>query len=403
MIEETETDITNKLHDYGSDDLDGLESDSESQRKLFVGGLSWQTSEDALKEYFESLDIDVEKVIIMRDKVTGRSRGFGFVNVKRIEDVDRAVNTKLHLGRKIEAKRAIPKREMDNSSRKLFVGGIPISLTNSEFRQYFETFGSVSDAQIMTERQSGHSRGFGFVTFEDDPVARNVLKNHHVIQGKTVEVKKAQPKKSERPPVHVIHPYPVPIFPSYPMGYGPSLFGQPLYHHQSMAYDPYFVGHPGGGMVYAPQYYEAAYENPGGFNSRGSMSQSRGSTSDSRRGSGAISPGFPGVHKSTRYGSRTSSSSSSRAASLSANVSPTNWTFGADRRPYSHLLPQARTERSWSATPPSTSGVGMRQRRMSLPPAPPGMRTISVTSPSRKSERTMGEPKTSSPLHKYFE
>jgi len=400
MIEETDNNnITTKFHDLlisGTEDIDAPESDSESQRKLFVGGLSWQTSEDALKEYFESLDIDVEKVIIMRDKVTGRSRGFGFVNVKRIEDVDRAVNTKLHLGRKIEAKRAIPKKDMDNSSRKLFVGGIPISLTNTEFRQYFETFGAVSDAQIMTERQSGHSRGFGFVTFEDDPVARNVIKNHHVIQGKTVEVKKAQPKKSERPPVHVLHPYPVPIFPSYPIGYAPSIFGQHLYHHQPMAYDPYYMGHPGG-VIYAPQYFETAYETPVGYTTRGSMS--RGSTSDSRKGSGAVSPGVPN-QKSNRYGSRTSSSSSSRT-SLSSNVSPTNWTFGAQRS-YTHLLPQARTERSWSAAPPSTSSVVLRQRRMSLPPAPPGMRTISVT-PTRNESASASKTQHTSSLHKYFE
>jgi len=177
-----------------SDDEVSMSGD-DAQRKLFIGGLSWQTTEESLKEYFESLGFKIEKAIIMKDKVTGRSRGFGFVTLVNIEDIDKVVAAKLHLGRKIEAKRAIPKREMENNSRKFFVGGIPIQLTVQEFRKYFETFGMVTDVQIMTERNSGHSRGFGFVTFDDDNVARQVLAAKHTILGKTVEVKKAQPKK----------------------------------------------------------------------------------------------------------------------------------------------------------------------------------------------------------------
>jgi len=77
------------------------------------------TTEDGLRHYFESLNLGVDRVIIMRDKMTGRSRGFGFVTLSTTEDVDKAVVTNLHLdGRKVEAKRAIPKRDMDNHAKK---------------------------------------------------------------------------------------------------------------------------------------------------------------------------------------------------------------------------------------------------------------------------------------------
>lgn len=46
--------------------------------KLFIGGISWETSEDRLREYFHSFG-EVLEAVIMKDRATGRARGFGFV------------------------------------------------------------------------------------------------------------------------------------------------------------------------------------------------------------------------------------------------------------------------------------------------------------------------------------
>lgn len=46
--------------------------------KLFIGGISWDTNEDRLREYFESFG-EVVEAVIMKDRNTGRARGFGFV------------------------------------------------------------------------------------------------------------------------------------------------------------------------------------------------------------------------------------------------------------------------------------------------------------------------------------
>lgn len=48
------------------------------QGKLFIGGISWDTNEDRLKEYFGAYG-DVVEAVIMKDRTTGRARGFGFV------------------------------------------------------------------------------------------------------------------------------------------------------------------------------------------------------------------------------------------------------------------------------------------------------------------------------------
>jgi len=249
-------------------------TDGETARKLFVGGLSWQTTEDGLQRYLEGLGIQVERVLIMRDKVSGRSRGFGFVILKHQDMLDKAVNGTLQLdGRKIEAKRAIPKRDMEKSGRKVFVGGIPISLTAADFRKFFENFGPVTDAQVMTERESGRSRGFGFVTFGDDETLEKVLGQQHSIQGKPVEVKRAEPKKVEKQQRPIILPVPYFSPPGYPYQVAyPSGSGTTHFYGQALTYDPasgqYYLASP----MYTPQfipveesgapYNEFFYDNP---------------------------------------------------------------------------------------------------------------------------------------------
>jgi len=245
-----------------SDDASSNNGQEDAARKLFVGGLSWITTEDGLRHYFESIDLGVERVIIMRDKMTGRSRGFGFVTLSTSEDVDKAVRANLHLdGRKVEAKRAIPKRDMDNHAKKIFVGGIPISLSNAEFRKYFEEFGRVLETQVMTDRESGRSRGFGFVTYEDERMAEKVLRTVHTIHGKPVEVKRAEPKKIEQPqPVHIMHVNPVAsgavyLPHAFPYATG-TVYGPQAVYSAPMPYDPAYFVPTQGGLVYLPPPYE---------------------------------------------------------------------------------------------------------------------------------------------------
>ncbi|KAF8469623.1 hypothetical protein BDZ91DRAFT_771384 [Kalaharituber pfeilii] len=59
--------------------------------KLFVGGLAWQTDNEKLKQKFEEFGL-VEEAVVVRDRETGRSRGFGFVRFSRDEDATAAMN-----------------------------------------------------------------------------------------------------------------------------------------------------------------------------------------------------------------------------------------------------------------------------------------------------------------------
>lgn len=164
-----------------------------SFRKFFIGGLSWATSEENVKQFFERLGFSVERAQIMRNKSSGRSRGFGFVilHCDRLDQISPSYELD---GRQIEVKFAVPKEEMGAKTKKIFVGGLPVSLSETTFYNHFQKYGPIVEAQIMKDRKNSRSRGFGFVRYHNEESVDEVLRYDHTINGKLVEVKKALPK-----------------------------------------------------------------------------------------------------------------------------------------------------------------------------------------------------------------
>ncbi|KAJ3690088.1 hypothetical protein LUZ61_019252 [Rhynchospora tenuis] len=187
--------------------------------KLFIGGISWETTEEKLKEHFGQYG-GVSQAVIMRDKATGRPRGFGFVVFSDPSILDRVLQDRHTIdGRTVEAKRAMSREEQQASkttnsnpagrnggagagggnirTKKIFVGGLPPTITEDSFRDYFRTYGDVTDIVIMIDQNTGRPRGFGFVTFDTEEAVDRVLhKNFHDLNGKSVEVKRALPRES---------------------------------------------------------------------------------------------------------------------------------------------------------------------------------------------------------------
>ncbi|GAB5356562.1 hypothetical protein AAMO2058_000300600 [Amorphochlora amoebiformis] len=170
--------------------------------KIFVGGISWTTTDDGFHKFFSKYG-EITDCIVMRDKVTKTSRGFGFVTFKDGEPIGKILNQTLELdGRVLDCKPAVPKDEIEQNgpppvqkTRKIFVGGVSQDTTEPEFRAFFEKFGTVVEAKIMTDGMTGRPRGFGFVTFDnEDPVEAITQKHHLELNGKQVECKKAVPK-----------------------------------------------------------------------------------------------------------------------------------------------------------------------------------------------------------------
>ena len=78
-------------------------------------------------------------------------------------------------------------------SKKLFVGGLAWATDDNGLRAAFETHGEVTEAKVITDRDSGRSRGFGFVTFTEDESADAALEqmNGSELDGRTLNVKEA--------------------------------------------------------------------------------------------------------------------------------------------------------------------------------------------------------------------
>jgi len=168
--------------------------------KIFVGGISQNTTETAFASYFSRFG-EIKDAVIMRDKLTGASRGFGFVRFADASSLDKVLSQELELdGRKVDVKIAVPKESIGEApglhrTRKVFVGGLSPKVTSEELRAHFAQFGTVVNAIIMMDTKTNKSRGFGFVTFDAENTVDTVLARTHILSGKPVEIKKAVPRE----------------------------------------------------------------------------------------------------------------------------------------------------------------------------------------------------------------
>ena len=113
----------------------------------------------------------------------------------------------------VEAKKAVPRDDQNvlnrsNSSshgspgptptrtKKIFVGGLASTVTESDFKKYFDQFGTITDVVVMYDHNTQRPRGFGFITYDSEEAVEKVLyKTFHELNGKMVEVKRAVPKE----------------------------------------------------------------------------------------------------------------------------------------------------------------------------------------------------------------
>ena len=82
-------------------------------------------------------------------------------------------------------------------SGKIFVGNLSYDCTDNDLHSFFSEHGDIEDAVVITDRESGRSRGFGFVTFKTDVDAESAIKDLHgkEFMGRDVTVRRAESKR----------------------------------------------------------------------------------------------------------------------------------------------------------------------------------------------------------------
>ncbi|XP_076884176.1 29 kDa ribonucleoprotein A, chloroplastic-like [Bidens hawaiensis] len=200
-----------------------LSSDDQQQQtfspdlKIFVGNLPFSVDSAALAGLFETAG-NVEMVEVIYDKVSGRSRGFGFVTMSSVEEVEEAVrkfNGYELDGRAIRVNSGPPPprreessfggsrggggRSFDNTNR-VYVGNLAWSVDNDALETLFREQGNVVEAKVVYDRESGRSRGFGFVTYSSADEVNSAIDslNGVDLDGRNIRVSAAEAPPQRR-------------------------------------------------------------------------------------------------------------------------------------------------------------------------------------------------------------
>lgn len=84
---------------------------------------------------------------------------------------------------------------MDNKN-KLFVGSLPWAVDSNGLKELFAQYGEITEAVVITDRQTGRSKGFGFVTFANEADAQKALEmDRKEVEGRTIVVNVARPRE----------------------------------------------------------------------------------------------------------------------------------------------------------------------------------------------------------------
>ncbi|KAL3624289.1 hypothetical protein CASFOL_033105 [Castilleja foliolosa] len=178
------------------------------EAKLFVGNLPYDVDSENLAKLFEPAGV-VEIAEVIYNRQTDQSRGFGFVTMSSVEEAEKAVellNGYDINGRILTVNKAAPRgsqpervprapRSYDSSFR-IYVGNLPWQVDGDRIEQLFSEHGKVIDAKVVYDRETGRSRGFGFVTMSSESELNDAIAalDGQSLDGRAIRVNVAEEK-----------------------------------------------------------------------------------------------------------------------------------------------------------------------------------------------------------------
>eukprot|EP00747_Dinoflagellata_sp_TGD_P023639 gnl/TRDRNA2_/TRDRNA2_129966_c1_seq2.p1 gnl/TRDRNA2_/TRDRNA2_129966_c1~~gnl/TRDRNA2_/TRDRNA2_129966_c1_seq2.p1 ORF type:complete len:250 (+),score=66.48 gnl/TRDRNA2_/TRDRNA2_129966_c1_seq2:49-798(+) len=183
----------------------GSGGDSETECKLFLGGLSPDIQSEDIRNHFAQYGNVTDAVAMYKD---GKHRGFGFVTFDNAQIAEMAANMPQTInGRTVDVKRCVAKgaapppvgkaaQQQYKQESKIFVGGLTLTTTNEMLQQHFGQYGNLIDSVVMVTPE-GKPRGFGFVTYDNPQTAEIVLGQQQMLDGKALDCKAAVKDQSK--------------------------------------------------------------------------------------------------------------------------------------------------------------------------------------------------------------
>jgi heterogeneous nuclear ribonucleoprotein A1/A3 len=190
-------------------------------RKLFVRGLGWETNSDSLRAIFSAYG-DLEEAVVISDKATGRSKGYGFVTFRH---ADSAVLALKEPSKKIDGRVTVTQLaaagaaggpsggtagaggapSADVSLRKIFVGNVPADMPSERLLAHFAAYGEIEEGPLGFDKLTGKFRGFALFVYKTPEGAQaslvdstKVIEGHQLVCKLAIEGKKGkqQPQQS---------------------------------------------------------------------------------------------------------------------------------------------------------------------------------------------------------------
>jgi ELAV like protein 2/3/4 len=144
-----------------------MEDGGDRKTNLIVNYLPQTMTQEEIRSLFSSIG-EVESCKLIRDKVTGQSLGYGFVNYHRAEDANKAISTLngLRLQNKtIKVSYARPSSEAIKGAN-LYVSGLPKHMAQPDLERLFSSCGNIITSRILCDNITGLSKGVGFIRFD---------------------------------------------------------------------------------------------------------------------------------------------------------------------------------------------------------------------------------------------
>lgn len=181
---------------------DAADSD-ESHRKIFVYGLGWDTTKETLTLAFQPYG-EIEDCNVVIDRVTGKAKGFGFVQfrsrkgaMKALKEPKKKINNRMASCQLASLGSAIA-GSTDNASRKIYVSNVQPDADAERLRAFFSKFGEIETGPLGFNSSTGKSRGFALFVYKTQEGFRKALEEpYKVFEGHKLHCQKAADGKNK--------------------------------------------------------------------------------------------------------------------------------------------------------------------------------------------------------------